>query len=118
MNLFLTGKHEVPDKILKTDSLLTTIVADVREKECENAFAYIADVQGFQIIVFDLKNNKFWQFRNKYHYPDPIDGSFNINGVSFDLMDGILGLALGKLRLKEIYLFYDINIIKEYRKNW
>lgn len=55
---------------------------------------YIADVNSFAIYVFDLRRNLSWRVQNKLTFPHPHYGTFTIAGETFDLMDGIFGLAL------------------------
>lgn len=58
--------------------------------------AYIADVTGFGIIVFDYKNNKSWRAESQSTHLSPIQkySKFYIDRESFDLMDGVFGMAV------------------------
>lgn len=73
-------------------------VLDVRDPpptgQCANTMAYIADVSSFSILVFDLSRNVSWRVQNKLFFPYPPYGTYTIAGESFDLMDGIFGMAL------------------------
>lgn len=79
-------------------SLFVTPVVDVRDPgpagRCENTMVYIADVTGFGILVYDLKRNRSWRTHNKLVYPHPYYGTFTVAGETFDLMDGVIGMAL------------------------
>lgn len=78
-------------------TLFATPVVDVRDSMqtmCMNTRVYIADVTAFAIIVFDMPTKKFWRVQNKLIFPNPDYGTFTISNESFDLMDGILGLAI------------------------
>lgn len=79
-------------------SLFVTPVVDVRDPppmgQCINTMVYIADVTGFSIMVYDMRKNKSWRVQNKLVFPHPHYGTFTIAGETFDLMDGVLGLAL------------------------
>lgn len=55
---------------------------------------YIADVSSFAIYVYDLRQNRSWRTQNKLVFPHPHYGTFTIADETFDLMDGIFGLAL------------------------
>lgn len=57
---------------------------------------YIADVDGFGVMVYDYRRNTAWRTQNKYFYPNPDNGTFTISGESFDLMDGVFGMALSR----------------------
>lgn len=94
----LIRQYEFPTSQVKTDSLFVTVAVDIRENEgCDKCFAYVADVTGFGLLVYDYEKNRSWRINNKLFYPYPAEGTFNIKGQSFDLMDGILGLALSPL---------------------
>lgn len=73
-------------------------VLDVRDPPprgtCANTMAYIADVTGNGILVYDALRNRSWRVQNKLTFPHPEWGTITIAGESFDLMDGIMGLAL------------------------
>lgn len=69
---------------------------DVRNtaRFCADTMVYIADVHGFGIVVYNNQENTAWRFENKLTYPNPDYGTFTIAGESFDLLDGIFGMAL------------------------
>ncbi|KAJ8984319.1 hypothetical protein NQ317_012537, partial [Molorchus minor] len=90
----LLYSSDIPSDLLESRSLLVTPVVDIRDGQCDNAFIYMADVQTYSIIVHDVKNREFWKATDKTMYPYPNYGTYTIKGESFDLMDGILGMAL------------------------
>lgn len=89
-------RYRIPDSVLQKHSILVTVVADVLDAKgrCREAFAYIADVTGFGLIVVDAHREKSWRVVSNYLYPYPMHGHFNLNNEQFDLMDGVLSLAL------------------------
>ncbi|GAB0100423.1 protein yellow [Sergentomyia squamirostris] len=74
-------------------SLFVTPMVDIGAT-CDDAMVYMADVTSFGLVVYDLRRNRSWRVQNKLAYPHPKYGTFTIKGDSFDLMDGILGLAI------------------------
>lgn len=84
-------------------SLFITPVVDVRDatpgtaSTCPNTMVYMADVNGAGLLVYDTLRNRSWRVQNKYLYPSPHAGTFTLAGESFDLMDGVFGLALTPL---------------------
>ncbi|XP_075230833.1 protein yellow-like [Lycorma delicatula] len=111
----LTGRYVFPKSVVKSDSLLITIVTDVRDSKCKDVFAYIADVTDFKLIVFDERRKASWNIDSHLFYPYPLQGVFNINGITFDLMDGIFGLALGpfdKNNDRKLY-FHSLASVRE-----
>ncbi|XP_024083953.1 protein yellow-like [Cimex lectularius] len=112
----LIGRYRFPDDVIDPKSLLVTIVVDTRDATCENTFAYIADVVSYKLIVFDGRHQKSWRVSNNYFYPYPLHGAFEIAGVTFDLMDGILGLALGPMYAGDRRLYF--HSLASVRESW
>ncbi|XP_018570749.1 major royal jelly protein 3 isoform X2 [Anoplophora glabripennis] len=90
----LVHRSDIPSSVREPRSLVVTPIVDIRNKQCADAFVYIADCQTYSIIVHDVKTGAFWQATDKTMYPYPTYGTFNIKGDSFDLMDGVLGMSL------------------------
>lgn len=65
---------------------------------CDSAYAYIADLAGFGMIVYKMAENISWRFKHLYFYPDPLSGTFEVGGVTTHWIDGILGLTLSDMR--------------------
>ncbi|XP_070509323.1 dopaminechrome tautomerase-like isoform X2 [Chironomus tepperi] len=83
-------------------SLFVTPILDVADPgRCTKVKAYIADVTGFGLVVYDLEYNKAWRINNKLLYPYPNYGKFTIAGESFDLMDGLLAMTITKAPLRQ-----------------
>ncbi|KAL0278636.1 UNVERIFIED_CONTAM: hypothetical protein PYX00_000403 [Menopon gallinae] len=100
----LSGRHKFSDSLLKEESILANLAVDLRSDNCQDAFAYIADVTSYALIVFDAKNDKAWQVKSNTMYPYPPYGVFRANNAEFDLMDGILGMALAPASVRESWV--------------
>lgn len=89
-------RYEIPSEQLEDRSILVTPIVDVRDPQgrCKDTFVYIADCQTFSIIVYDVRKRISWRASDKTMYPFPTSGTYDIQGESFDLMDGVLGMAL------------------------
>ncbi|NP_001154982.1 yellow-e3 isoform X1 [Nasonia vitripennis] len=96
----LLSRHRFPRDQFKEHSLFVTPVVDVRtiDAKCRDTFVYIADVTGFSLVVYDHMNARSWRINNNLFYPYPPHGTFNIGNEVFDLMDGLLGMALSPIR--------------------
>ncbi|XP_060521668.1 major royal jelly protein 3-like isoform X2 [Cylas formicarius] len=115
----LVHRYEFPPSVLSPISLLITPAVDVRDADlgCGDTFVYIADVKGFGIVVYDLRNDKSWRAVHRSMYPFPSFGFYNIAGESFELMDGIFGLGLSPYRSGEDRkLFY--HALASPTENW
>ncbi|XP_039753932.1 protein yellow-like isoform X2 [Pararge aegeria] len=93
----LIYRHKISASNYVATSLHVTPVVDVRGQDpsdCSDTYVYVADVTGFLLLVVDVLNNRSWKVAHRLMYPTPARGFFTIAGESFDLMDGILGMAL------------------------
>ncbi|XP_014367700.2 protein yellow isoform X1 [Papilio machaon] len=105
----LIYRHKVANTSYTTESLFITPVVDVRKKgdSCADTFVYVADVSGFGFLVLDVANDRTWRIKHRLAYPFPSRGTFTIQNESFELMDGVLGMALSPLRPDgERYLYF------------
>ncbi len=89
-------RYEVPNGVVTDRSSLTTTVTDSQSNNCLDSIAYISDLNGNGLVVFDLAQRTSWRVDHNFFYPYPRHGTFTISGVSFDLMDGVFGMSLGK----------------------
>lgn len=70
---------------------------DVADPEqCLNTKVYMADVTGYSMIVYDASQKSFWRIENALFRNTPGYSNFTIAGQSFELEDGILGMAIRK----------------------
>uniref|UniRef100_A0A336LSP6 CSON003511 protein n=1 Tax=Culicoides sonorensis TaxID=179676 RepID=A0A336LSP6_CULSO len=93
----LLQRYKFPFNILQDTSILVTPVVNVLDPppgKCRDTQVYIADVTTFHMIVYDMKTRSSWRTANKLYYPHPTYGTFNVAGETFDLMDGLVGMAL------------------------
>ncbi|CAH2075380.1 unnamed protein product, partial [Iphiclides podalirius] len=82
----------------KENSFFGNVVVDVDKNTCDNAFAYVADLGRYAVVVYSLKQDDSWRVEHHYFHLDPFGGSFNISGLEFQWSDGVLGLALSEPR--------------------
>lgn len=87
-------RYKIPKEFIKQDSLYSNIIVDIREGDCYDAHAYIADVWRFGLVVFSLKDNRSWRITDHLFYPDPLAAAYNIHNLEFEWTDGIFSLAL------------------------
>ncbi|XP_046484186.1 protein yellow-like [Neodiprion pinetum] len=88
----LLRKYVIPSDQYRTPSHFGNVV--VEDASCDDAFAYLADLQGPGLIVYSWANNTSWLVKHHYFSPDPMAGSFNSSGLSYHWWDGIINLSL------------------------
>lgn len=114
----LIHRYQIPANQVPCElSLLVNLLVEVQDPSplgsCANTKVYMADVSVPGLIVYDMAKGKSWRITNKQMYPDPDDGTFTISNESFDLMDGILGMALSP-RIPSDNVAYS----SQYSTNW
>ncbi|XP_011494303.1 PREDICTED: protein yellow-like [Ceratosolen solmsi marchali] len=104
----LLSRYRFPRDQYNEKSLFVTPLVDVRtiDVKCRDTFVYIADVTSFSLIVYDHINARSWKINNNLFYPYPQHGTFEIRNEAFDLMDGILGMALSPMSLNGDRILY------------
>lgn len=93
-------RYELPEEFIKQDSLYSNIVVDLRDHDCVNVHAYLADVWRFGLVVFNFKLMKSWRITDHLFFPDPLAAAYNVHGVEFEWTDGLFGLALSPYNKK------------------
>lgn len=74
---------------------------------CANAFAYLADVGSYSVVVYSLKTNRSWRVSHNYFYFEPQKGYFDFGGSRiFNWPDGVFSLALSEKRSDGSKLVY------------
>ncbi|XP_044759116.1 major royal jelly protein 1-like [Coccinella septempunctata] len=83
-----------PRQVLRPNSLLTNLVIDESlQGACDKAFVYISDTASPGIVVYNSAQDTAWRLIHPTMYPDPDFSDYTIQGETFTLMDGVVGLA-------------------------
>nr|XP_032522397.1 protein yellow-like [Danaus plexippus plexippus] len=93
----LIYRYRVPSENFIATTRFVALVVDVRgsgPNQCSDTFVYVADLSGFGLLVVDIARDRSWRVTHPYFFPYPSRGSFFLEGESFDIMDGVLGMAL------------------------
>ncbi|XP_077299773.1 L-dopachrome tautomerase yellow-h isoform X2 [Arctopsyche grandis] len=92
------GRYPIPEMYVRQSSLFTNIVTDMRGGKCDDVHVYFTDVWRFSLIVFRLRDEKFWSFSSHLFYPDPLASDYTVHGINFQWSDGIFGISLTPLK--------------------
>ncbi|KAF5306451.1 hypothetical protein FQA39_LY18936 [Lamprigera yunnana] len=105
----LLHRYNIPDSQVQSNSVFNVPVVDVRDtKTCKGTFVYVSDTRGFALIVYDVDNDVSWKIADKTMQANSDFGTLCINGVSSDLMDGLLSMGLSPYKNGEDrVLFYN-----------
>ncbi|XKL69648.1 hypothetical protein PGB90_007417 [Kerria lacca] len=116
----LIKEYTLPTHFIKNDSLLSNIIADVKNKNCDEAFAYIADCGANALIVYDLEKDESWRITHHFFHFDPLSGDYFVGtpsrGINFQWPDGIFGLALSGIQSNgyRILYFHPLSSTREF----
>lgn len=89
----LIRRYEIPkDQTVEGKSFFANIA--VEDDDCDNTFAYLADLGGPGLVVYSWRNQESWRVTHHYFHPDPLQGSYNVSGVQFQWPDGLFGIAV------------------------
>lgn len=84
------------------------LVPESYQKDCRDSIVYIADVQARGLVIFDWQKRASWRVENSYFYPFPDHGTVRIRNTTFELLDGLFGLALSKFAIMSIDLKFQV----------
>lgn len=90
----LLRRFIIPSDQRKADSIFANIA--VEDADCEDTFAYAADMQYPGLIVYSWKSQESWLIKHHFFHPDPLSGNFSVAGISFQTDGGLYGLSLSK----------------------
>lgn len=89
----LIRRYELPkDQTVEQKSFFANIA--VEDDDCENTFAYLADLGAPGLVVYSWKTKESWRVQHHYFHPDPLQGNYSIAGIQFQWPDGLFGIAL------------------------
>ncbi|XP_003708509.1 dopaminechrome tautomerase [Megachile rotundata] len=90
----LVRQYTFPREVLRPNTLLTNlIIDDVSATTCDNVFLYISDTAGPGLLVFDGATDRSWRIVHASMYPHPDFSTYRIGSDTFELLDGVVGLA-------------------------
>lgn len=100
----LLRRFQFPGGQVKAESFFANIAVD--DEECEDSFAYCADLGAPGLVVYSWKLQSSWRVQHHFFHPDPLAGNYSVNGINFQWDDGLFGLALSKPQADGYPLLY------------
>lgn len=79
---------------------MALITLDTTRETCRTGdiYAYMPDLAGYALIVYNFNEDRFWRVTHNYFYLEPLAGEFSIAGHNFQWNDGIFSIALSDLK--------------------
>lgn len=100
----LLRRYVLPAGQTKQSSFFANLA--VEDSDCENSFAYMADLGSPGLVVYSWRDQESWRVQHHFFHPDPLAGNFSIAGIEFQWDDGLYGLALSKPQLDGFSTLY------------
>ncbi|XP_060523028.1 protein yellow isoform X2 [Cylas formicarius] len=92
-NDVLMRTYDIPGDQMKDKSFFINIA--VEDHDCQDTYAYLADVASPGLVVYTYKDNRSWLVKHNYFNIDPLASELNVSGIAIqDWDDGVFGLAL------------------------
>ncbi|XP_076623554.1 major royal jelly protein 9-like [Colletes latitarsis] len=95
----LLKRIKIPENIAVNSTtgkgLLVTPIVQMANDDCSSTFVYMADAEGQALIVYDGKQLK--RVTSKAFVYDPEETTYTIEGQSFELQDGPVGMAVSHI---------------------
>lgn len=113
-------EHTIAKEDIAEHSFFANILVDTTPNTCDKSFAYIPDLGGFQMIVYDLEKDESYKVKHHYFYFDPLSGNYNVGGVNFQWTDGVFGVALSPVHKEDGYrtlYFHPLSSTREFSVN-
>ncbi|KAK0095302.1 hypothetical protein PV326_008731 [Microctonus aethiopoides] len=112
----LIKRYQIPEYQVKQDSLWSNIVVDIRNDDCNSAKAYISDVWRFAMIIYDFTTDSSFRIQHHFFLPDPLSSRYELHGINFQWIDGILGLALSPVDINNdrTLFFHPMSSFREF----
>ncbi|GAB0094311.1 protein yellow [Sergentomyia squamirostris] len=109
--------HQIPDDMVKEDTMYSGIQVDIRNGQCENAHAYVTDIVRSGLLVFSLAKRRSWRATHYFMMPNPHACEYNFhNQFDYQWTDGIFGIALGQIdsRGDRLLFFHPMSSFYEF----
>lgn len=90
----LLRRYRFPSSHIKQGSFFANLA--VEDADCENTFAYAADLGSPGLVVYSWAQEDSWRVQHNFFHPDPLAGNYSIGGIEFQWDDGLYGLAVSK----------------------
>ncbi len=112
----LVWRYTLPEDQSPDSSLLSNIVVEILNDDCVDGYAYLGDVFRYGLIVYSYKTNRSWRITHSYFYPDPLASDYSLDGIDFQWVDGLFGMALSTPdnRGNRLLYFHPLSSYREF----
>ncbi|XP_015108627.1 protein yellow [Diachasma alloeum] len=108
--------YTLKESDIKPNTFFADTAIDVDPKNCDDAYVYNSDLGANGLVVYSLAKNDSWRIEHNYFHMDPLNGEYNVSGLTFQWTDGMFGMALSSPRedgSKTLY-FHPMSSIHEF----
>lgn len=113
----IISRYDIPSNVVTSLTTLSGLTVDVTKETCQDAYVYFPDLAGYGLIVYNLRENRFWRVNHDYFYLESHYGDFFVSGHHFQWNDGVFSVELTDIKsdgYRDLY-FHSMAGISQYR---
>ncbi len=90
----------------RREPYLSDIVVDVMSSNCDSAYAYLADANNYELIIYNMRNRDFHRISHNYFHFDPLGGDLDADGIHYQTHHGVFSLAMSPIGRDDHRILY------------
>uniref|UniRef100_A0A1B0GKW3 Major royal jelly protein n=2 Tax=Lutzomyia longipalpis TaxID=7200 RepID=A0A1B0GKW3_LUTLO len=93
---------------------LISMTVDTNAYNCDDAHAYMPNLELRNLLVYSLRRNDIWTFTHPFMQPDMANANYVLDGLKFGFPDGIFSVALSPNVNNRIAFFHPLASLQEF----
>uniref|UniRef100_A0A1B0CTH0 Putative major royal jelly protein n=1 Tax=Lutzomyia longipalpis TaxID=7200 RepID=A0A1B0CTH0_LUTLO len=90
------------------------MTVDTNAYNCDDAHAYMPNLELRNLLVYSLRRNDIWTFTHPFMQPDMANANYVLDGLKFGFPDGIFSVALSPNVNNRIAFFHPLASLQEF----
>ncbi|XP_055679892.1 L-dopachrome tautomerase yellow-f2-like [Lutzomyia longipalpis] len=108
-------RFTIPDGLYGVEGVgLISMTVDTNAYNCDDAHAYMPNLELRNLLVYSLRRNDIWTFTHPFMQPDMANANYVLDGLKFGFPDGIFSVALSPNVNNRIAFFHPLASLQEF----
>ncbi|XP_059610189.1 L-dopachrome tautomerase yellow-f-like [Phlebotomus argentipes] len=108
-------RFTIPDGIYGVEGVgLISLTVDTHAYNCDDAHAYMPNLELKNLLVYSLRRNDIWSFSHPFMQPDTANMNYELDGLKFGFPDGIFSVALSPDINTRVAYFHPLASLQEF----
>lgn len=108
-------RFTIPDGLYGVEGVgLISLTVDTNAYNCDDAHAYIPNLELKNLLVYSLRRNDIWTFSHPFMQPDVSNMNYELDGLKFGFPDGIFSIALSPNIRDRLAYFHPLASLQEF----